>query len=97
MRYRVARPYKKPNSANYWVRIVVLKDLKARVGSGEIQKSLATTDAAEAAILAAEFSIKWKREFKSLRDEIASEELALGRNESCPCGSGKKYKQCHGR
>jgi uncharacterized protein YecA (UPF0149 family) len=21
----------------------------------------------------------------------------IGRNESCPCGSGKKYKQCHGR
>jgi tetratricopeptide (TPR) repeat protein len=22
--------------------------------------------------------------------------LAIGRNEPCPCGSGKKYKQCHG-
>jgi uncharacterized protein YecA (UPF0149 family) len=21
----------------------------------------------------------------------------LGRNDPCPCGSGKKYKQCHGR
>jgi preprotein translocase subunit SecA len=20
----------------------------------------------------------------------------VGRNEACPCGSGKKYKQCHG-
>ncbi|MCA9334080.1 SEC-C domain-containing protein [Candidatus Saccharibacteria bacterium] len=20
----------------------------------------------------------------------------VGRNESCPCGSGKKFKQCHG-
>ena len=20
----------------------------------------------------------------------------IGRNEPCPCGSGKKYKQCHG-
>jgi preprotein translocase subunit SecA len=20
----------------------------------------------------------------------------LGRNDACPCGSGKKYKQCHG-
>ncbi|HCV28342.1 MAG TPA: hypothetical protein DGB32_08450, partial [Dehalococcoidia bacterium] len=20
-----------------------------------------------------------------------------GRNETCPCGSGKKYKRCHGR
>ncbi len=22
---------------------------------------------------------------------------AIGRNEPCPCGSGKKYKQCHGK
>ena len=21
----------------------------------------------------------------------------VGRNEECPCGSGKKYKHCHGR
>ncbi len=24
-------------------------------------------------------------------------EKAVGRNEPCPCGSGKKYKQCHGQ
>jgi len=23
-------------------------------------------------------------------------EKKVGRNEPCPCGSGKKYKQCHG-
>jgi preprotein translocase subunit SecA len=21
----------------------------------------------------------------------------VGRNDSCPCGSGKKYKRCHGK
>jgi preprotein translocase subunit SecA len=21
----------------------------------------------------------------------------IGRNDPCPCGSGKRYKQCHGR
>jgi uncharacterized protein YecA (UPF0149 family) len=21
----------------------------------------------------------------------------VGRNDPCPCGSGRKYKQCHGR
>ncbi|MDR0805705.1 MAG: preprotein translocase subunit SecA [Enterobacteriaceae bacterium] len=25
------------------------------------------------------------------------EERKIGRNDPCPCGSGKKYKQCHGR
>ena len=24
-------------------------------------------------------------------------EKEVGRNEPCPCGSGKKFKQCHGR
>jgi len=24
-------------------------------------------------------------------------EQKVGRNEPCPCGSGKKYKQCHGK
>ena len=23
-------------------------------------------------------------------------ELKIGRNDPCPCGSGKKYKNCHG-
>jgi len=23
-------------------------------------------------------------------------EAKVGRNEPCPCGSGKKYKKCHG-
>jgi len=27
----------------------------------------------------------------------ASEVPKVGRNDPCPCGSGKKYKQCHGR
>jgi preprotein translocase subunit SecA len=25
------------------------------------------------------------------------QERKIGRNEPCPCGSGKKYKHCHGR
>jgi preprotein translocase subunit SecA len=31
------------------------------------------------------------------RTPFVREEPKLGRNEPCPCGSGKKYKQCHGR
>jgi preprotein translocase subunit SecA len=26
----------------------------------------------------------------------ASSDGKVGRNELCPCGSGKKYKRCHG-
>ena len=30
-------------------------------------------------------------------ETVVREERKVGRNEPCPCGSGKKYKQCHGR
>jgi hypothetical protein len=32
------------------------------------------------------------------RGEKSTEDVpAVGRNDPCPCGSGKKYKYCHGR
>lgn len=33
----------------------------------------------------------------SKSETFVREERKVGRNEACPCGSGKKYKQCHGR
>jgi preprotein translocase subunit SecA len=30
------------------------------------------------------------------QDASASDVEKVGRNEPCPCGSGKKYKKCHG-
>ncbi|MDG1840930.1 MAG: preprotein translocase subunit SecA [Crocinitomicaceae bacterium] len=37
----------------------------------------------------------------SMQNEVKREpivaEKKVGRNEPCPCGSGKKYKQCHGK
>ena len=33
----------------------------------------------------------------SIPDPIRREAPKVGRNEACPCGSGKKYKHCHGR
>ena len=32
-----------------------------------------------------------------LAQPVHREGPKVGRNEPCPCGSGKKYKQCHGR
>ena len=31
------------------------------------------------------------------RQETIRKEATPGRNDPCPCGSGRKYKQCHGR
>ncbi len=32
----------------------------------------------------------------TLREPIVREEAKVGRNDLCPCGSGRKYKKCHG-
>lgn len=34
---------------------------------------------------------------KGLTEPFVRESRKVGRNEPCPCGSGKKYKQCHGK
>ncbi|MBQ3408519.1 MAG: SEC-C domain-containing protein [Clostridia bacterium] len=36
----------------------------------------------------------WKKGGK-IKLDITKEKV--GRNELCPCGSGQKYKQCHGK
>ena len=28
---------------------------------------------------------------------VVREQPKVGRNQPCPCGSGKKYKNCHGK
>ena len=30
------------------------------------------------------------------RQPVVRTEPKIGRNDPCPCGSGKKYKKCHG-
>jgi len=32
----------------------------------------------------------------SKRAPVTTQEPKVGRNDPCPCGSGKKYKKCHG-
>jgi len=37
-----------------------------------------------------------KKEVTNNKDTSLKEEKKVGRNEKCPCGSGKKFKHCHG-
>jgi preprotein translocase subunit SecA len=34
---------------------------------------------------------------KQVEQPFIREGAKVGRNDPCPCGSGKKYKQCHGQ
>jgi len=38
-----------------------------------------------------------QRDTRETRREPVRAEKTVGRNDPCPCGSGKKYKNCHGR
>jgi len=41
---------------------------------------------------------KWYfMEAKQVQGPIRRETPKVGRNDTCPCGSGKKYKKCHGK
>ncbi len=55
----------------------------------EVQSPLAIAPSAEAAAAGA---VDDAQEAPVVRNE-----RKVGRNEACPCGSGKKYKQCHGQ
>ena len=30
-------------------------------------------------------------------NKTSEDKIKIGRNDPCPCGSGKKYKKCHGK
>jgi preprotein translocase subunit SecA len=50
------------------------------------------------AIPEASASAPVKADEPAVRAPIVKTELEkVGRNEPCPCGSGRKFKQCHGR
>lgn len=38
--------------------------------------------------------LKNKKKFPSIKTPVVSQSIKVGRNEPCPCGSGKKYKKC---
>ncbi|KOO14660.1 preprotein translocase subunit SecA [Vibrio xuii] len=52
---------------------------------------------AQAQHASAENPLSDGEESEDAHQPMVREERKVGRNEPCPCGSGKKYKQCHGQ
>ena len=51
----------------------------------------------KAAARAAGSQAAWSgRAPSQIADRYAKADAERGRNESCPCGSGRKWKKCHG-
>jgi preprotein translocase subunit SecA len=66
----------------------------------EAQSALTGAASAEAAALGAAGGMSAAAGLASadaVESPIVRGERKVGRNEPCPCGSGKKYKQCHGQ
>ena len=53
--------------------------------------------AAAAAKMAEQAQVQYHSDTSASGDEATQPQRKIGRNEPCPCGSGKKYKHCHGR
>ena len=53
--------------------------------------------AAEAAVADAGAPGAAEPEAAAIPRTVTRDQPKVGRNEPCPCGSGKKYKQCHGK
>jgi preprotein translocase subunit SecA len=85
---------------------VVKMDVTRVLMTVRIQSQEEVTEAAEAIEASAErisnVTYTHPNEDGSVSEEgdvatLADEVPKVGRNDPCPCGSGKKYKQCHGR
>jgi len=54
------------------------------------------TEAEEQDVMMGLFKEVARRLRPDLHPPMEAEPLEVGRNDPCPCGSGKKYKRCHG-
>lgn len=73
-----------------------LKSKAFRVKSGKLQNEVIDR------ILKGELFLKLQQHARLMKEAGLSVEktqkfTSVGRNEPCPCGSGKKFKHCHGR
>ena len=69
---------------------------EAREQKTDLSKTTTNKDA-EAQRAAARTAAQGAGRGRSKPETFKREEKKIGRNDSCPCGSGKKYKHCHGR
>lgn len=66
-------------------------DVTRYVMKAEIRQNLEREQVAKGSAVSGEQTEKIAKKMPTQKDQH------IGRNDSCPCGSGKKYKNCHGR
>jgi len=68
-----------------------------RRAQSEAQAQQASYQHADAENITAEKGSEANAEPEEAAQPFVREDKKVGRNEPCPCGSKKKYKQCHGK
>jgi hypothetical protein len=74
--------------------------LDAREWSDDLNREAVQLQENLGILTSANFFHMHEREYpepRTTQTDSVSHPLKVGRNERCPCGSGKKYKHCHGR
>lgn len=78
MNPKLVSPWKRPNSSNYWFRLVIPMRYRPKVGQAEIKQSLMTPDLGEARRLCAQLQADWLTKFANFDIELASAASANG-------------------
>jgi preprotein translocase subunit SecA len=76
--------------------------MTVQVRAEELEETSAAADCRTSSTTMPTTTRRWHQQAtKPLADAASRQADAcapkVGRNDPCPCGSGKKYKQCHGK
>ena len=94
------------NMKEEFIRFLALVQLQAQDDPDAIEKqrlaeaeneTVSATHANAGSATAGESGQPGQQPAQASSQPITREGRKVGRNEPCPCGSGKKYKQCHGK
>jgi preprotein translocase subunit SecA len=69
----------------------------AQTNEGEIEGQLAETGVSKDVIRMPAHAEVPRYKMQDTKKSQDSQSVKIGRNDPCPCGSGKKYKKCHGK
>ncbi|HNW09241.1 MAG TPA: preprotein translocase subunit SecA [bacterium] len=69
----------------------------AATSKNNLQFSAPSKESALKSPLEADEGLRERREDKIIKDNSHYHGQKVGRNDLCPCGSGKKFKKCHGK
>ncbi|OUS40052.1 preprotein translocase subunit SecA, partial [Oleispira antarctica] len=74
-----------------------MEEQRRAQAEAQAQQSSYKHDAAQSITAEANEGSAETEELAEAAQPFVREDKKVGRNEACPCGSGKKYKQCHGK